>query len=234
MTKVVGFGACMISGEPFPGDASFFRIAMGILEKHLPGQIESACVSIGGFPAPRAAQHLKSKALSLYPRYVVVQFGSTDALAPLRRRRTRSVGLRPVAARPLSDKAATPVDSLRWIAGGVAARLLRVPPITSEKDYVLAIRDMAAEILQSGAVPVILSPFVLGPGQAKANARRYERALQKAIGGRPDIIYIDAFRELSLHPEREVLLADGLHMTRKAHGIVAGLIAEAIRQSVAK
>jgi hypothetical protein len=79
--RIAGFGACMISG--YPHDAGgMLEVACASVEKQLSRPVRSIVLSLGGFPAPRAAKYLKRKVLGFNPHFVVIQFASTDAPIP--------------------------------------------------------------------------------------------------------------------------------------------------------
>src|SRR5579872_6260303 len=81
--KIAGFGACMITGYPHEG-GGLFETACGLVEKRLSRPVQSTVVSLGGFPAPRAAKYLRKKLFNFNPQYVVIQLGATDAQCPIR------------------------------------------------------------------------------------------------------------------------------------------------------
>ena len=83
--RVAGFGACMISGYPHKS-GGFFNIACTHIAEGLACPVESEIFSFGGFPATRAEKYLEPRVIGYAPNYVIIQFGSLDALCPVRRR----------------------------------------------------------------------------------------------------------------------------------------------------
>jgi hypothetical protein len=84
----------MIAGYPLSIASGFLYQA--IQQLHQSGKFKPVfdIVAMGGFPAHRAHKYLTKKVLPEKPDVVVLQFGSTDASAPLRnnfisRRRTQ-------------------------------------------------------------------------------------------------------------------------------------------------
>ena len=159
----------MITGYPHEG-AGMFEIACGLVEKRLSQPIQSAIVSLGGFPAPRAGNHLKSKVFDFNPNYVVLQFGPTDAQCPIRKRNrttTRSSGLSRGLKSSSDDlgasyhsQPATPLSPLRWELISLIGYLRKIDPRTPLSSYIAAIGGMVDDCRSVGTMPVILSPFV--------------------------------------------------------------------------
>jgi hypothetical protein len=145
--RIAGFGACMITGYPHEG-AGMFEVACGLVENRLSRPVQSAIVSLGGFPAPRAANHLKSKVFDFNPNYVVLQFGPTDAQCPIRTRnrttaassgRSTDRGLKSSSDDPgvsYHSQPATPLSPLRWELISLIGYLRKIDPITPLSSYI--------------------------------------------------------------------------------------------------
>src|ERR1700733_12343216 len=107
----------MINGYPH-GRGGLFEVACRVAEKALSRPVRSHLVSLGGFPAPRAAKHLKQRVFAFDPDYIVIQFGATDAQCPIRAR-NRGDSLSSKSSLCLKDaknhgRPATVVSALRW------------------------------------------------------------------------------------------------------------------------
>jgi hypothetical protein len=179
--RIVGFGACMISGYPHEA-GGLFEVACGLIEKRLSRPVQSRTVSLGGFPSPRAAKYLKNKVLDFNPDYVVIQFSSTDAQCPVRRknRAAPTSGLGPSKSSSNNPsyhgKASTVVSPLRWEIASLIGYLRKIDPITPLASYIQAIEGMAEDCKAAGATPIVLSPFVYGSRYTMKNAITYTRA----------------------------------------------------------
>jgi hypothetical protein len=108
----------MISGYPHKA-GGMLEVACHSIEKRLCRPVQSNILSLGGFPAPRAEKYLRDKALNSSPDYLIIQFGSTDANSPIRRRsRTRSTSPNPSSSDPSAEfhhsQSATLLSLLRW------------------------------------------------------------------------------------------------------------------------
>jgi lysophospholipase L1-like esterase len=231
--RIVGFGACMISGYPREA-GGLFEVACGLIEKRLSRPVRSRIVSLGGFPTPRAAKYLKSKVLDFNPDYVVIQFASTDAQCPIRRknRAAPTTGLRPPESNSndpsYQGKASTVLSSLRWEIASLIGYLRKIDPITPLASYTPAIEGMAEGCKAAGATPIVLSPFVYGSRYTMKNAITYTRALQE-LAKKQDIISVDCVGELAKVAKRSIKLQhDGFHLSLTGHQIVGEAIAQAI------
>lgn len=231
--SITGFGACMIAGYPLPAESGFMHQAVQHLQRG--GQIKPAfeIVAMGGFPAHRARKHFPKKVLSQKPDVVVIQFGSTDASAPLRNatllRQPPKSG--PQTREKISPQPPTSGDVLKWHLRSLASEVLRAPPLAPLEDYLSAVTGMVKEARAAGCRVVVLSPFVMGGGRSDRFARRYTRALAARLKQIPGTHFLDAHSLLARWPRKQILLRDGFHLSREGHEILGAALAEAIRQA---
>ena len=227
--SITGFGACMIAGFPLSQEAGFFHHAVQHL--HQTGQFKVAfeIVAMGGFPADRAHKHLAKKVLAQRPDVVVLQFGSTDASAPLR----HGFGLRhlfprkdPYVREQVSNQPPAPLDLVKWQLRNLASELLCVPPISPLNDYLPALLNMAYECCAAGSTVVVVSPFVMGGGRSNRFARYYTQALAEQLPQSPGVHFLDAHTLLSQSERREMLLRDGFHLSATAHQKLGAALGE--------
>lgn len=211
--KIVGFGACMIDGTPFEKEKSFFQHAITLLQTNYGADVTAETISLGGFPAPRAAKHLQKKVLDLNPDIVVLQFGSTDTAVPIRKHIGRIGG----SATKNTGRDITWIDSVKWLGRSIVAEIFRVPPVTQQAAYVDAILSMARDIRERGAIAVVISPFVFGSSRGNRFARKYSDALEKLLSREAGIHFLNAHRDLSKFSKSRTLLQDGFHISKEAH-----------------
>lgn len=209
----------MIAGFPLAGEAGFLHRAVQALQQSGQFKVGLAIVPMGGFPASRARKHFAKKALARRPDIVLLQFGSTDASAPLR----RAVGLRhwlrkdPRVREQVSIRPASSKDLLKWRLRSLASNLLFVTPIAPMKEYMNAVLGMVDEACLSGSSVVVLSPFVMGGGRSNRFARRYTAALAHRLHGLSDVYFLDVHALQSGFPRQEMLLCDGFHLSDRGH-----------------
>lgn len=231
--RVVGFGACMVSGYPLPKEASFLRHAARKIQAGSADTVEVETVCLEGFPAGRAQKYLGKKVLSRQPDIVVLQFGSTDACAPLR----RGFGVRQWLARrrrPRSEVAPIPArwnDPLKWKLRGLASDILFAAPFSTRDEYVSALSNMAEQCRAAGCAVVVLSPFVMGSQRSNRIARTYARALNKGLTRHRNVLFLDAHGLLSRESRRQVLLYDGFHLSACGHQVLGEALAEVLLQA---
>ena len=181
--RIAGFGACMITGYPHEG-GGLFEVACELVEKSLLRSVQSHIVSLGGFPAPRASKYLK-KVFDFNPDYIVIQFGATDALCPIRARSRSTIRCsKPGVASGTSAstnhaRPASALSSLRWEVASLIGYLRKINPITPLSLYIAAIEHMVDNCRSAGIAPVVLSPFVYGSRYTMRNAIAYVNALEK-------------------------------------------------------
>jgi len=218
--KIFGFGACMVAGYPFPQEFSFFSRL--VEELAAVRSVDAKVVSLSGFLIDRARRHLAAKVLSHHPDYVVVQFGSSDAIAELQRYLRRRLGrLRKASARkglsaaannPSPVRAASLAFSVRWRVKGLIARWLRVPPRTPRQVYRQSVAAIASEIIASGGKPIILTPFLFGDSYSNEFGAQYAADVEN-LGRELGFAVVNSQQVLRQYPACEVLLADGFHLS---------------------
>ena len=166
--RIAGFGACMITGYPHVS-GGLFELACGRVKEQLQRPVLSVVASLGGFPAPRAAKHLRKKLFAFNPDYIVIQLGATDAQCPIRaasRPTDHGSGINGNSTLRTAHHAASyhaqPArlfSSLRWRLASAIGQIRRIEPITPLSSYVAAIEHMVDECLSAQVKPVVFSPF---------------------------------------------------------------------------
>jgi lysophospholipase L1-like esterase len=228
--RIAGFGACMIAGYPYENEG-FFEVACGIVEKSLSRSVKSQIVSLGGFPAPRAAKHLEPRVFKFNPDYVVIQFGATDAQCPIRAKN------RPAGSKSKSIvgyHVPTALTAARWEMASLIGFLRKAAPITPLSLYIKAIERMADDCISAGIRPIVLSPFVFGSRYSTKNAILYTKALHELHLSEQDFILIDCIQLMSKFPRSMMLLHDGFHISGAAHKLIGEAIGTAIVADVAR
>lgn len=216
--KIQGFGACMIGGFPHSFENSFFHLATERLRLESPHHLSSSLYTLGGFPAPRAVRHLPTHCLAEKPDIVVLQFGSSDLVVPVRPKRLPRSTTAQVCA---TAYPARPVRSLHWHLQGLIGDLLQLPSVTAPEAYLEAMNQMILTITAHKAVPVVLSPMVMGSTRSDRFARRCVPALAKVVAAFPGARYLDVYSILDKYPRPEILLRDGIHLTIQGQVLVA-------------
>jgi lysophospholipase L1-like esterase len=190
-------------------------------------EVELENETMGGFPVDRSRKHFSKKVLAHHPDVIVLQFGSIDASAPLRRgfgvrwlskKKVRSRGLfNRSGPEGVSPQPPAAMDLLKWQLRSLASEILLVPPRTPLDSYLTAILNMVDECREAGSAIVVLSPFVMGGGRGNRFAQRYTRALEQQLSRVPGAWFLDAHSLLSQERRSEMLLRDGFHLSARAH-----------------
>jgi lysophospholipase L1-like esterase len=233
----------MIGGMPYRLKDAFFGQLLQLLQEHTGYAIEGKVVSLGGFPAHKAASHVK-RALDPLPQYVVVQLGSTDIMVSVKHTLRKRLGLaRKKEQRVPPQESGVPVCGdeepmtlyrtvamqklLDWVRQATCT-LLRIQPMHGDEHvYLPAMEKVIVQIKQAGAVPVILAPFPFGDVVSHAWSGRFASLLRDLVR-RHDAIFVDTYQGLAPYPWPELLLADGLHLSRLGHQKVAAMLLSAI------
>jgi lysophospholipase L1-like esterase len=229
--RIAGFGACMINGYPHQS-GGLFEVACRLVEDALQRSVRSNIVSLGGFPAPRAARYLRQKVFNFNPDYIVIQFGATDAKCPIRSRN------HPTSGSAKSNGAlgnavnhnhpATLINLLRWEIASVLGFIRKPQAVTALSKYIAAIEGMVDDCVSAGITPVVLSPFVFGSRYAMRNAILYTDALDELHSRVRNLIFVDCNGLLAKFPRLMILLKDGFHLSVSAHELIGKAIGQAI------
>jgi len=235
--RIAGFGACMITGYPHEG-GGMFETACGFVERHLSRPVQPTIFSLGGFSAPRAEKYLRKNLFKFNPEYVVIQFGATDAQCPLGlRRRPTDHSSNNSSTDPVLRLAsyhaqpATELSRLRWRILSLIGYLRKVEPRTPLSRYIAAIERIAEDCRSEGIKPVILSPFVYGPGYAMRKAIPYVDALRERSRAH-GAIFVDCVSLLTDLPKFKILQHDGIHLSRLGQKMVGEAIGKAIVEDI--
>jgi lysophospholipase L1-like esterase len=230
--SITGFGACMIAGYPLSVATGFLYQAVQRLHQSGEFKLVFDIVAMGGFPAHRAHKHLTKKVLPEKPDIVVLQFGSTDASAPLRnnfisRRRTpKKQRSEKVSQLPPSSR-----DIMKWKLRSLGSELLLVPPNAAQDVYLTAVLRMVDECVAAGCKVIVVSPFVMGGGRSDRFARRYAEALRENLPKIPEVHFLNAHALLAKWPRKQMLLRDGFHLSAEAHEKLGFALAETIAKA---
>jgi len=222
----------MIAGYPLAAEAGFLYRAVQTVQQSYQSKLTLEIVPLGGFPAARARKHFAKKALSQQPDIVVLQFGSTDASAPLR----RAVGLRhllrkdPRVRDQVFNRPASSKDLLKWHLRSLASELLFVTPNAPMGEYLDAVVGMVNEARAAGCTVVVLSPFIIGGGRSNRFARRYTDALAQQLRPLSDVFFLDAHALLTPFARREILLYDSFHLSDRGHAELGNALARLLPQ----
>jgi lysophospholipase L1-like esterase len=230
--KIVGFGACMISGYPHKA-GGLFEIACARVEKRLVRPVTRKLVSLDAFNAPRAEKHLPRTMRGFSPDYVVIQFGSSDAHCPVPRLRPKSASRGLVSStRELElayhSQPSGLISSLRWEIVSLIGYLLKIDPETALPEYVAAIERMATLCIAQRAAPVVLSPFVFGSRFSTRSAIAFTKELRNRLTQLHGVILVDCISALGAFAKTSVLQRDGFHLSQLGHRVVGEAIAAAI------
>jgi lysophospholipase L1-like esterase len=80
---------------------------------------------------------------------------------------------------------------------------------------------MVRAVAANHAIPVVISPFVLGAQRSNRIARRCVSLLEKRVAAAPDACYVAAYPALDRLPRRQMLLQDGSHLSIQGQAVVA-------------
>jgi lysophospholipase L1-like esterase len=219
--RIMGFGACMISGYPF-NSGGFVELAVKEIQARTALDVQMKVLSLSGFPAQRAAKYLKRQVIPYSPDYAVIQFGSTDAACVLRKRQKTSI------SGQKDYKSASHLSILRWKLRSIAADILKPEANSALECYLPAMEDIIAGCIDARIKPVVLSPFIFGANYSMRNAAHYAELLRHMLSKFPEARYVDCIRVLSQVPRSKALLADGFHLSRFGHRLVGLALAGAI------
>ena len=212
------FGACMIGGFPHRPEDSFFYKAIERLRRRSVQNLITSQFTFGGFPVTRVPKHLKPRCLDLRPHIVVLQFGTSDLIVPLRRHHHH--GSTPVH-RKVSAANPALTDRLRWQVQSLVGNALRLAPVTDPEVYLQTMEQIVRALADQNIIPVVLSPFVFGGRRSDRIARDCSVKLKQRMAHIPKAVFVDVYTALNEHPRSQMLLRDGSHLSLQGQLVVA-------------
>ncbi len=230
--RIRAFGACMIGGFPHRYEDSFFHLALERLKRETKIELAPSIFTLGGFPVTRVPKHLATRCLAAQPDIVVLQFGASDLIVPIRRASGHSgSGLSPVQ-RTVSTKPPTLKSLLKWRFRALLAEMLQLPTVTPPKIYLETMIQLAQTLLAHRVIPVVVSPFVFGGSRSDRCARGCAARLQAGLSALPQAVYVEAYAALDRHPRRRMLLSDGTHLSLAGHQVVGESLFPSLKKLV--
>ena len=220
----------MVGGFPHRPEDSFFHHAIERVRPETSHQLTPSLVTMGGFPITRVPKHLAPRCLAAKPHIVVLQFGSSDLIVPLRRNRQHYSSNSSSSSNGLSSsrKVSTQPPSLwhlaKWQLHGLAGDALRLQPITGKEIYLATQIELTRTLLKHQVTPVVMSPFIFGGRRSDRLARECTQRLQASIAALPGAIFVNAYAALDQQPRRHMLLSDGSHLSLAGQKVVAEVL----------
>jgi len=228
--KIRGFGACMIGGFPHRQEDSFLHLAVERLRAETPHPIVDSLFTMGGFPVTRVPKHFAARCLAAQPHIVVLQFGSTDLVVPLRRHHHH--GSQTPIHGQVSPQLPDAFDRLKWAFRSVVGAALGLPSVTPPATYVATMTQLARTLAEHGVTPVVLSPFVFGSRHSDRIARDCVERLRQELAAVPAAVFVDVYAALDREPRRRMLLRDGSHLSLAAQRVVADVLFPVLKRLV--
>lgn len=228
--KVVGFGACMISGYPLGEEHSFFTLLINRMRSELKIEIDTEVISFGGFPLNRAKKYFESKVLRTNPDVIIMQFASADTNVQLR---THIARISPVLKKLDNNKSiisdtTTDLQQFIWhpkkyvlyVLKYILCRLSRVEPVHMSIDDIRnSVEEIAKKCIDNNIKLILLSHFVQADMAQNYWSKRYATEIQ-SIASKYNMIFIDCHQTLSRFKKKDILLSDGFHLSKKGHQVV--------------
>ncbi len=224
--KIQAFGACMIGGFPHGYDHSCFHLAVEQLRAKTKDNVITSIFTLGGFPVTRVIKHLPTKCLASQPDIVVLQFGASDLIVPLRHPNHRSNGAS--VHRQVKSRIANLSDRIQWHLRGTLNEFLKGTSVTTPELYLQTMDHIIRSVADHDAVPVVLSPFVFGDHYSDRIARDCVPRLQRITLDVPRARFVDVYSVLNRHPRHRMLLCDGTHLSLEGQAVVGECLSHSL------
>lgn len=221
MYKVLGFGACMISGFPLKSVDGFYELGLkDFIEQGVTDSDSlTRVISLPSFSLPRAEKYVKKRVLG-NADIVILQFASTDALCRVSGKGgTSSTENDLVLVKNL--KKPSIADRTRWFLKGVTSYFLKSQSITKIDDYSEALKRVINLLNENNVSVVVVGPFVNGNFYSNRSARKFSLRIKSILEGNKNAYFVDGHRILTGHNFGDVLLADGFHLSKYGHILIA-------------
>jgi len=221
MYKVLGFGACMISGFPLKSVDGFYELGLKdfVRQEVVDSDSLTRVISLPSFSLPRAEKYVKKRVLG-NADIVVLQFASTDALCRVSGKGgTSSAENDLVLVKNLKRPAVA--DRIRWFLKGVTSYFLKSQPITKIDDYSEALKRVIDLLNSNNISVVVIGPFVNGNFYSNRSAKKFSLRIRSILDGNKNAYFVDGHHILARKSIGDVLLADGFHLSKYGHALIA-------------
>ena len=222
----------MIGGFPHRYDDSFFHLALARLKPESSLEIVPSISTFGGFPITRVPKHLAARCLTAQPHIVVLQFGPSDLIVPIRRSRSHSSSSNDPVQRKVLPNPPQLKHRLKWRLRALLADALQLPTVTPPEVYMATLTQLARTLLEHQVTPIVLSPFVFGGWRSDRFARTCADRLAVLLAAMPGAVFVDAYKALDRAPRHEMLLADGTHLSLAGQRVVSETLLPLLQQQV--
>ena len=222
----------MIGGYPHRQEDSFLHLAVERLRHETAHHIIDSLFTMGGFPITRVPKHFAAGCLAARPDIVVLQFGSSDLVVPVRRHHHSRSGTpihQNVAARSPNS-----LDRIKWRLLSAIGTGFNLKPVTPPEIYLATVMQLVRTLLEHEVTPVVMSPFVFGGRRSDRIARDCAGHLNGLLAAVPKAVYVDAYAALSHQPRRRMLLRDGSHLSLAGQQVVADALFPALKNILEK
>jgi len=217
----------MIGGFPHRQEDSFLHLAVERLRRETKHHIVDSLFTMGGFPITRVPKHLQARCLAVRPDIVVLQFGSSDLIVPVRRHHHH--GSSTPVHHNVSARLPNLLDRLKWRLLSALGDGFNLPPATPPEIYLATVTQLARTLIEHQVTPVVMSPFVFGARRSDRIARDCAGRLQQSLSALPKAVYVDAYGVLDRQPRRRMLLRDGSHLSLAGQQVVAEVLFPALK-----
>ncbi len=216
----------MIGGFPHRQEDSFLHLAVERLRRETKHHIVDSLFTMGGFPITRVPKHFEARCLAARPNIVVLQFGSSDLIVPVRRHHHGS-------GTPIHQNVAAQspnlLDRSKWRLLSALGAGFKLQPVTPPEIYLSTITQLVRTLLEHQVTPVVMSPFVFGARRSDRIARDCAGRLKGSLSALPKAVYVDAYAALDHQPRRRMLLRDGSHLSLAGQQVVAEVLFPALK-----
>jgi hypothetical protein len=169
----------MVGGFPHRPEDSFFHHAIERLRVETSHQLIPSLFTMGGFPITRVPKHLEPRCLAAKPHLVVLQFGASDLIVPLRRNHHHhsSSSSSSSAQRKVSALPPSLFHLAKWQLHGLVGDALSLKPVTGQEIYLATQIELVTTLLKHQVTPVVMSPFFFGGRRSNRLARECTQRL---------------------------------------------------------
>lgn len=234
--KIVGLGACMMSGYPFPNYVSFYHHAIQRVSKNLmPIHIDERNCTISGCSLIQASGNFEEIIYSNIPDIAIIQFGGVDASVSIRSKfltlffqRTNTRGL--LKKLKLEEKPNL-WHIAKWKILGMISSFLRLEPTTPMELYLETFLKIIVDCKTRGIEVIAVTPFRMGNSWSDHYAKLFSEAVEKASIEK-SFECLNSWKTLYPYPLDKILLVDGFHLTRYAHEVLGNALHQKVEKLV--
>lgn len=174
--------------------------------------------------------------ISKNPDLVIIQFGALDARASLKdylNKNKKAENTEPYYKMPYTakNKHLKKLKLLvKYSIKHIIMRVIGLSP-TSVQSFTCNLNKIIAPLIEHGCKVVVVSPYIQDDVYTNFQIKRYIKEIF-ALGKKHSFTLIDCYPNLAKENIFNILMSDGIHLTKESHEIVSNIMFDELKSTI--